>query len=242
MTRRHPAHLLAILLLALGAVALIAMGCGGGSSEDGDSATAATSSLDGLSANEVLEKARGAATSASSVQFEGAAPGDGDRLEIDVEMVPGTGAKGSVKEGDATVAFVASGDRIYVKLSEAAFTKFGIGGAQAIVGDRYVAGDSSNPQFGSIRDFTEFSRVINGLLDPEQEIARVAGKDIDGTPTVGLKSSGGATLYVADEGEPHPLLLEQPVGDVRISFTWNEDVSIEAPPSSEVVDISSLTS
>ena len=94
-------------------------------------------------------------------------------------------------------------------------------------------------QFTSL---TDMDKIFDEMLDPGSDLTRVDGKDVEGTPTVGLKDTPKdkdeqGILYIAAEGEPYPLLIAPNSGPGGLTFLdWNEPVDIEAPPKSQVVD------
>jgi hypothetical protein len=73
----------------------------------------------------------------------------------------------------------------------------------------------------------------------------VKGKDVAGTPTIGLLDKGetaedAATMYIATRGPAYPLLVEPNTGNGKISFSeWDKDVKVEAP-SGKTVDLAKV--
>src|SRR6185312_218411 len=94
--------------------------------------------------------------------------------------------------------------------------------------------DASAQSFSQI---TSMDSAFDGLLKSSgKKITKVKGKDVEGTPTIGLEDKGAsadetATLYIAARGPAYPMLVEpQKAEQGKISFTeWDSDVKVEAP-------------
>ncbi len=243
------------LIAVLAGAALIVAGCGGSDSPTTDTAKSGgggsttetakepTESLDGLTAEQVLEKARAAALGAKSVRLVGKGTEGGSALDLDVVVIDGKGAKGRVNTGGVDVSFIAAGDTVYLKLGPEALKQFGGEAAATLVGDKYLSGPSDDPRFASVKQFTDLKGLVTQLLTPNGTPKRVDGKDVDGTATVGLKSGSdsGGTLYIASEGTPYPLLVEQGSDKGTVTFSdWDKDVTIDAPSDDESIDITKL--
>lgn len=239
------------LLLAVATSLLWAAGCGGGNGGDGGATAATTaqpSALEGLSAEQVLEKARAAAKAAKSVHVTGEVKGT-PSLTLDLTLAGATGGRGAIEINGGHVDVVLIGEDVYFKADRQILTQaIGAGGEEAVklIGDRYIKAKATDERFKEIANFVNLEGFVEQLLTPEGTIKRVDGKPVDGVRTVGLldqdKQNGG-TMYVADEGTPYPLLLESPSagqqGNVRLS-DWDADVTVAAPPDDQVVDLGKL--
>jgi hypothetical protein len=243
-----------LLLAALGVLGLAA--CGGGDDTGGSGAsTTATQSgggggsqLEGLSAQEVLDKAKEAAKSAKSVHVAGEATDDSGTAKLDLTLTS-DGGFGSVEQVQGEVDVVLIGNDVYAKLDEKLLAStVGAGNEEIakLVGGKWIKAAADSPQFSSFADLVKLSSFIDGVLSPEGEITREEGKEISGTPTVALKDGGsdGGLLYIADEGKPYPLAIEPGAGSGdsgQVTFSdWDKDVTITPPPAGEVIDFSKL--
>jgi hypothetical protein len=192
-------------------------------------------------ANQVFADARAAATSASSARVSGSLAASGTPFTLDLSMVRGKGAKGSVSIRGLQFELVKIGDTAYIKGSDAFYRRFAGAAAQLIHG-RWVKASATSPRF---RSFAALASIA-GLFD---EIARHHGKLVNegketyqGQQAVVIRdASDNSKLYVAATGTPYPLALvgrnKQQSG--RITFgDWNTPVSLAAP--ADAVDISSF--
>lgn len=247
----------AVIATVAAAVAVLAGGCGGGSSKSTPATTtgapaataSSTSALAGLSAGEVLAKTKAAAVGARSVHIAGRVVQGGRPIAFDLRLTTQPGATGTIELGGGKVEIVRIGGDVYFKADEKTLAS-GLGGSSAeiakLVAGRFIKGPLSDPRLTGFTQLTSLKDFTANVLTPSGAIRRVDGKPVDGVRTVGLRNdaANGGTLYIADEGDPFPLLLEalaggSSTGNLRMS-EWNTDVTITAPPADQVLDLSRL--
>lgn len=243
------------------AAAFLAGGCGGGSKTTSATTTAATTSttstastsaLAGLTADQVLSKAKAAAASATSVHVVGQIAQSSGPTAFDLTLTDQPGATGTIELGGGKVEIVRVGGDVYFKADEKTLAS-GLGGSGAelakLVAGRYIKGPLTDPRLTGFTQLTSLKDFTASVLDPSGSISLVDGKTVDGTATVGLRNDdkdNGGTLYVADDDEPFPLLIEalagrSDTGSLRMK-EWNADVAITPPPADQVIDLSQLGS
>lgn len=245
-------------LIATGAaVAVLAAGCGGGSTTTSTASTATTagtssspSALAGLTADQVLAKARAAVAVARSVHIVGEVVQAAGPTRFDLKLTGGPGAIGSIEIAGGRVEIVRIGGDIYFKADEKTLAS-GLGGTSAeiakLVAGRFIKGPLTDQRLASFAHLTNLKDFTTNVLEPSGAISRVAGKPIDGVRTVGLlndNAARGGTLYIADEGDPFPLLIEalagrSDTGTLRMK-DWNAVVTVTPPPADQVIDLSRL--
>ena len=247
-----------VIALVAAAVAVLAAGCGGGSTTTTSATTSATTAATtsstsapaGLSADQVLAKARAAAAGARSVHIVGHSVQGGRTTSFDLKLTSSLGAVGSIELGGGKVEIVRIGGDIY-HTADAKTLASGLGGSSTeiakVVAGRFIKGPLTDPRLASFTQVTSLKDFISNLLNPGGAITRVDGKPVNGVRTVGLlnddKAAGG-TLYIAAEGTPFPLLIEalangSDTGTLQMK-DWNAGVTINAPPPEQVIDLSRL--
>jgi hypothetical protein len=238
------------------ALALALAGCGG--DDDGGSTTAAsagetteqtatpttaqtteTAADNGIAdktPEEAVVAAQEAARAATAVRVVGRI----DDVGLELSLVRGRGATGSMSQGDTEFELTVVDDEVYLKGSDAFYRQIGGDAAVQLLSGRWLQVPATDDDFRSIAQFGDMEILLRQALDPESDRV-TAGEvtDVDGQPALPLSSTDG-TLYVATTGEPLPLKL---VGgrDRRgeIAFTdWNEPVDLTAP--ADAVDIGEL--
>jgi hypothetical protein len=240
-----------LLLAALGLLGLAACGgddeTGGGGTTTG-ATTGGGSQLEGLSAQEVLDKAKAAAKAATSVRVAGDATDSSGTTKLDLKLTA-DGGSGTVEQAQGKVEIILIGNDVYARLDEKLLAStIGAGNEEIakLIGDKWIKAPADSPQFSSFAQLVKLSEFIDGVLSPKGEISREDGKEINGTPTVALKDGGadGGKLYIADVGTPYPVAIEpgQASGDSgRITFSdWDKDVTLTPPPADQVIDSAKL--
>jgi len=230
---------LVMTLATLGAATFIA-GCATPAGTPTPSATpsptVADNGVSALAANEILEKAKTALGNAKSVRVKGSATEDNEKMEFDFK-ISGDDIGAQITGQGMTVEIIRIGADAYMKadaLWEALL------GAQpqilnAIKG-KYLKINANDDRF---KEFTKLTDPEE-ILKPEGNISKGAAKTINGTPAIGLvDEKDKSTLYIATVGEPLPLRVEDQTGNA-LDFTYDEAVTITAPPAAEVVDASTL--
>jgi len=226
-------------VVAAGMLALAACGGGdegGSGGSGGDSEKVNT--FEGQTAAQVLEAAKKATQGAKSVHMTGEFSEGGSALKIDMVMSDGQGGQGSVSMDGDEMQVRQVGEDIYVKGSKEVWSSMVPGAAEAAekLEGKWVhvsKNDSASERFSQI---TSMDEAFEGLLKTTSKtITKVKGKDVDGTPTIGLEDKGDdegdtSTLYIATKGPAYPLLVEPKTQTGKITFTeWNSEVKVEAP-------------
>lgn len=246
--------------LGVGAVALALVAAGCGSDDDGGSTTSAGGSstteqttaqttestpeqsgdngVADKSAEEILTAAQEAARAATAVRVQG----DLEEIRLDLALVRGEGATGSMAQGDMEFELTVIGDDVYLKGSEQFYEQIGGRAAVTLLSGKWLQVPTTDEDFGSIAQIADMERLLNEALDPDADrLTKGEVEEVGGQSAIGITADDG-TLFVATEGEPFPLELR---GDETrpgsISFSdWNEPAELTAPDPDEVVDIGEL--
>ena len=243
---------LTIALAGAGAlVSGVVAGCGGGdtkpASPSSTATSAAPSALEGLTADQVLDKTKAAAQSAKSVRVKGDISEEGQSITIDLKLAGVARGSGTVIQNGGRIDLVRIGNAIYFKADEKTLnTTIAQGNPQIVkrIAGRYVKATADTPGFDSFAGLLDFVEFVKGVLSPDGTISRVDGKPVSGVPTVGLKDNdadSGGVLYVADKDEPYPLRIAPASGPGGVTMSdWNSDITITPPPADQVIDIGAL--
>lgn len=249
---RRPALPLAPTAFAA-AVAVVALaGCGGSASTSAaapsPAASASTSAAPspspseafaGQSASEILAAAQKAFTAADTTHVVGSFSEDGTDFTMDIRMTADgdavakldVGGLGAMElrtiGGDAWL----SGDPSFWKATGAPANLFD---------NKWIKTTTKSKDFQDFLELTSKKQWAKELLEPGGELKVVAGKEIDGIPTVGLEEVSGedpGILFVAASGPAYPLAIEPKSGEGSLRFTdWDEPVDVEKPPAKDVVE------
>jgi hypothetical protein len=218
---------LRIRLLGLAAVALAAL-------------AGAPPVLAARSADDILRSAREAALAAHTVHVTGRVPTGGQDIGLDLRLVDGRGATGSIVLDGARADLRVIGTAIYVRATKPFLVRVakqpanGIA-TQVLVG-RWFRPPAGGAGFSDFVALTDMGKLLTETLDPGGPIRRMGTATVAGVPAVLIGDSSGV-LAVSRRRPPYPLELRPPSGAGRVAFTdWNAPVRLVTPP--HVLDLS----
>ena len=209
------------------AVALVAAGCGGSSSGGGTNGEASKSG------QQVLKDAVKAAESASSVHLSGQVSAVGQQIGLDMTLVKGKGATGSLTLGGQKVDLVVIGTAGYMKAGGAFWSQFGGSNGSAVarlVQNQWVKVPTTDAQFGEITSLTDSKSFFDSLGSISGTATNKGATTYKGQNVVEIDNQG--KLYVANTGTPYPVAaVATGVGaGGTITFdNWNKSVTLTAP-------------
>jgi len=233
-----------------------AAGCSGGDSGAGQSASPTTSQtasaspsgpvepvgkpngVETLDPKQILTRANKAALSARSVHIVGESP----QASLDL-VATKDASEGTRSAGETTLQTRAVDSVIYIKADEAYWTQAFNAKKAKKIGDKWVAGELSNPKLASFKQTSTLRPLINQFLRLDESAQVGAVGVAQNQPAVPITASIG-TLWVATTGKPYPLLLtsspDQPEAS-QIDFTqWDKKVEIKAPPKKQTISLADL--
>ncbi len=241
MTKRR-AGILAALIAAIAAMMFISSGCGGGGT------TKASGGLDSLDTAAIMTKVKAATSAATSVHVQGGGTSDGQTVGINMDFTKTTGA-GTFEAGGIKFDVTVVGDKVFIKGDDTFYKKvLGANYSSTIsnlLSGKYLTGSTDDARLGGLAGVGKMDSFLTQTLSPDGTLSKVAGKDIDGIPTVGIKSTSAAgkdtgTLYVANDGTNLPLRIESATtGSIDLS-KWGKVSAAAEPPADQVIDVSKL--
>ena len=213
-------------------------------SEASPSATATGASVgkangvEKLGPKQILNQARKAALDARSVTMTGKSPAAS--LELVVTQDASDGTRSS---GDTTLKTRVVDGVIYVKADEAYWTQAFTKKKAAKIGNKWVAGDLTNPKLKSFKQTSTMKPLMNQflVLSGTGEVGEVGVAA--GQPAVPITSDAGTT-WVATTGKPYVLQITsapETGEDATVDFTeWDKKVVIKAPPKKQTISLADL--
>lgn len=215
--------------------------------------------LEGLSAEQVAEKAVETTRAASSLRMKGEIEPEGERVSVDLTMDAKNNCTGrlGVKNGSADLRRL--GEVLYIKGDET-FWRASLSSRATAVPDggntdtvielmknRWIK--MSTSAVADVRGVCDLDEMLAGLDEEKVKRARLTrGEDteIDGVPVAVLVKKKGretTTAYVAREGKPYLLkVVRSDSGEPgTVTFSdYDKPVKVTAPPADEVVDLENL--
>ena len=186
----------------------------------------------------ILNQARKAALAARSVNMVGNSPA----AQLDL-VVTKDSSDGKRSAGETTLKTRVVDGVIYVKGDQAYWTQAFNKKKAKKIGDKWVAGELSNPKLKSFKQTSTMKPLMDQFLtlQGEGEVGEVGVAA--GQPAVPITSAGGTT-WVATTGKPYVLLITSPPEtgeDATVEFQdWNKKVVIKAPPKKNTISLASL--
>ncbi len=225
------------LLIPAAASLVLLAGCAqGGTEPTGPS----TNGVENLSAEEILEKATDALLDAKSFRVKGSGEVDGDKITIDAvfagDYFDGEFTAPVPGAGTVEVGLVTTEDGTYVRAGDDLWKAFLPAEAHAMLplfSGKYVkvpAGAGA-----------EFALDAKDILDPDGAITKGSVTEYKGQRVIELLDGSEGKMYVAIVGEPYPLAIVSSVGSFEF-LEIDADVTVKAPPASDVLDLEQLMS
>jgi len=211
--------LASVLLTVLVAIAVAA--CGGGSSGNG---------IAGKSAASIAVAAGKALNSARTVHVSGTVRSGGQTIAIDMSVVSGKGARGTMTLGGQPVAVVTVGAKLYLKAG-AAFWRHFAGSFAALVAGKWLELATATTGASSFAGLLNLHAVVGRLLAQatgSHGLTKGKQTTINGQSAIAV-TQGGSALYVATSGTAYPLELMTKAGGHLFLSNYNQAVSLAAP-------------
>jgi hypothetical protein len=229
MQRRFTSFAVAALLVAGGVSA-----CGGSSS-------GSSNGVAGKSAEGIVAAAAAAVKGVTSVRVSGTITSGGTPITLDLNLVAGRGASGSMSEHGLAFKLIAIGKTLYINGSPGFWEHFGGAAAATLFKGKWLEAPLSSGDFASFSALTNAGELFTKLLGSHGALTKVAQTTVSGQKVVGVHdATKGGTLYVAVNGPAYPVeIVAAGVDQGRIVFgSFNENVSLTAP--SGAINISQL--
>ena len=219
-------------------------GSGSGSSSSGAvPSPSASPKLEDASADEILAQSRSALLAARSVHAKGAVQNSGTTYSLDLRMVRGVGAAGSVASAGRTLGVLRIGKVAYVR-PDAASWRAATGSdaaARSFAGKYLKVTAASGSSFTPFLTLTDVQQTYGEALSPSGTVTKGPVTTLRGRRVIDLKIDGGNSgdVFVAVDGTPYPLRLAYGSGaSQRVDFDgFGAKIALTAPPASKVVAV-----
>ncbi|WP_433335477.1 hypothetical protein [Spirillospora sp. CA-294931] len=236
---------LAVLPLALALVS----GCGGESDKKDAKGSAASSApaatvspaaakngVETLPADQILAKATKAMKDSGSFQIKGKGSEGGQAMTMNLQ-VRGSSVLADITMGKMALRIIRIGDEVYIKGDQAFYSSLGGAEVAKLLGAKYMKGSVNDKQLRDIASLAD----PDELLKPDGKVTKGEQSRVNGRPVIALLDGTQGKLYVATEGEPHVLAMDEGgnAGN-RIDVTYDKTVEIKAPPADQTIDASKI--
>lgn len=224
--RSRPAILIFGALLAAAALAA----CGGSSSNG----------VASKSPNAIVTATTKAALTLKSVHVYGKVVNATSTVSLNLRIVAGKGATGSMDENGLAFQIVTNSKDTYLKAGPALWNRYSPA-VSALLANKWLMAPNGSSQFASLftslSQFTDLTTFFSGVFASHGTLTKGKTSTIDGVSVIGvIDTTQGGTLWVATSGKPYPIEISSAGGaqtggkSGSISFNdFNAPVSLTAP-------------
>ena len=163
-------------------------------------------------------------------------------IRLDLQLVNGRGATGSMSENGASFRLITVGGESYVNGSPEFWRQFGGSAVAAQLQGKWLRASASDGDFASLASLTQVHKLLAALLSGHGPLVRGAVSTLAGHRVIALHdTSEHGTLYVATTGAPYPIRIEDS-GSRGGELNFGDfDAAVALTPPKSSVDISDLT-
>jgi hypothetical protein len=215
------------------------------------SPTPAALAVDTLTADQISDKAKAAMGALSSLKVDGTMTTEDGKMSIHLAADRQKNCVGTVGiPGVGEIEIRHTGTQTWLKPDTAFWksiaVKQGNPKAGPVVAElfkgRYLTGGADDPQ---LKQASEMCGLIEGITsdDSPSKATKGAAGTVDGVRTFSLQVTDDqgqkSTLYIATEGKPYLIRMEQTEGSEpgRMDFSaFDKPVTVQAPPADDVID------
>jgi hypothetical protein len=203
-------------------------------------ASPSPAALEAASPDEILALSRAALLRASSVHAKGDLVSDGTPYTIDMRMVRGTGAVGTVAVQGKGLTLIRIGDTAYVQ-PDAAFLRAATNSASSVrllSGTYFKVTARKSALFAPFVALTDAEQAFSSTLAPTGAVTKGKVTTLGKQRVVDLLVDGGKSghVFVALSGTPYPVrIVYDSTGRQHVDLdSFGARVKLTAPPASKV--------
>ena len=199
-----------------------------------------SAALESASADEILAAARAALLRASSVHAKGDLVSDGTPYAIDMSMLRGVGAAGTIGVQGKGLTLVRIGDTAYVQ-PDAAFLRSATNSASSVrllSGTYFKVTARKSALFAPFVALTDAEQAFGSTLAPTGAVTKGTVTRLNNQRVMDLLVDGGKSghVFVALSGTPYPVrIVYGSTAAQRVDLDrFGARVKLAAPPASKV--------
>jgi hypothetical protein len=194
--------------------------------------------------NQIIAAATRAIDGVRTVRVSGEV-GDGsssNTIKLDLNLVNGRGATGSMSEHGLSFKLISVGGDAYINGSPGFWKQFGGAAAVRQLQGKWLRAPADSGDFASFSSLTNVHKLLTGLLSGHGALTMGTTGTVDGQKVISVRdASRQGTLYVAATGPPYPIRIANTStqgGEINFS-RFNRPVKLKAPGAS--IDIDSVS-
>jgi hypothetical protein len=202
--------------------AAVALAACGGSSDNGVSSKSPTG---------IVNAASHAIQDVQSVHIAGSITSSGTPITLDLHLVSGKGATGSLSSRGLSFKLVSVGQYVYINGGPSFWQAFGNPAVARLLAGKWLR-TTATGNFASLGAFTNMRRLFTQAFSQYGTLAKGQTTTINGQNVVAVRdTTKGGTLFVATTGKPYPVEIRKGGADGgQVVFDqYNQPVTLSAP-------------
>ena len=193
------------------------------------------------SPNDILTSATSAIQGAKSVHVTGALSDGGQSIKLDLNILSGQGAKGSMSQNGLSFQLIASGKYVYINGSPAFWKKFGGAAAATLFQGKWLKAPANSSNFASLTSLTNLHSLAQALLTGHGSLSKGSTTTVNGQKVISVTdSTKSSKLYVATTGKPYPIEIAKTGSTAQHVDFDHYNASVALRPPARSIDISRL--
>jgi hypothetical protein len=189
----------------------------------------------------ILSSATTAIQGAKSVHVSGALSDGGQSIKLDLNILSGQGAKGSMSQNGLSFQLIASGKYVYINGSPAFWKKFGGVAAATLFQGKWLKAPANSSSFASLSSLTNLHSLAQALLTGHGTLSKGSTTTVNGQKVIAVTdSSKSSKLYVATTGKPYPIEIAKTGSAAQHVDFDNYNAPVSLTPPAKSIDISQL--
>jgi hypothetical protein len=193
------------------------------------------------SANDILTSATNAIQGAKSVHVSGALNDSGQSIKLDLNILSGKGAKGSMSQNGLSFQLIAAGKYVYINGSPNFWKKFGGAAAATLFQGKWLKAPANSSNFASLSSLTNLQSLAKALLTGHGTLSKGSTSTVNGQKVIAVTdSSKSSQLYVATTGKPYPIEIAKTGSAAQHVDFDHYNAAVALAPPAKSIDISQL--
>ena len=193
------------------------------------------------SPSDIVSSATTAIQGAKSVHVSGALSDGGQSIKLDLNILSGQGAKGSMSQNGLSFQLIASGKYVYINGSPAFWKKFGGVAAATLFQGKWLKAPANSSSFASLSSLTNLHSLAQALLTGHGTLSKGSTTTVNGQKVIAVTdSSKSSKLYVATTGKPYPIEIAKTGSAAQHVDFDNYNAPVSLTPPAKSIDISQL--
>jgi hypothetical protein len=193
------------------------------------------------SASDILSSATTAIQGAKSVHVSGALNDAGQSIKLDLNILSGKGAKGSMSQNGLSFQLIAAGKYVYINGSPEFWKKFGGTAAATLFQGKWLKAPANSSSFASLSSLTNLHSLAQALLTGHGSLSKGSTSTVNGHKVIAVTdSSKSSQLYVATTGKPYPIEIAKTGSAAQHVDFDHYNAAVALTPPAQSIDISQL--